>query len=89
MGQAFEGSNGVSIHARAAASVFARIGGMELANVCAQCSEVFNTRNQLFSHIKKSGHAAMKPVGSGGAAAPQGVGAPATGGSGGKQRKAR
>lgn len=31
-------------------------------SVCSVCNEEFETRNKLFEHIKKEGHAALKPV---------------------------
>lgn len=35
---------------------------IEKPPVCSVCNEQFETRNKLFEHIKKEGHAALKPV---------------------------
>lgn len=35
---------------------------MEKISKCSVCDEEFETRNKLFEHIKKEGHAALKPA---------------------------
>lgn len=35
---------------------------MEKKPICSVCDEEFETRNKLFEHIKKEGHAALKPT---------------------------
>ena len=60
VGKACEGANGVSMHARTAAAIFAAGGGLGCADACTVCGAVFNSRNQLMAHIKKLGHAQVK-----------------------------